>query len=155
MSYRLPASAIGGLALCVVVGCSAAPASSDPASVPSTATAASSSATVPTELVGTWETVTERGNAFSYEIRADGKYLYTGLMPDGDLEYTLQEGGRATVADGSLTFTPQRSLLTRKQTGQNDRQTWQTRPPRTFVWSVRDGELTLTGGGASATYTPA
>jgi len=106
-------------------------------------------AVLPDQLLGPWHMVTNHGGAFSYEFSSDGRYLYNGIMKNGSLEYTLQEGGRAAVHDDHITMTPQKSLLTRtdpQDAAQPSRSSWQTPAPRTLTWQVTGDQLTLAGG---------
>jgi len=109
---------------------------------------------VPTELAGVWNSVTERGNAFSYDIATDGRYLYVGLMRDGSQQYTLQENGTVAVRADEIVFTPNRTVVTRTDPMLAE-PTWTTspaRPPRRMTWSVSGRTLTLVEEGSPTSY---
>ena len=135
-----------GTALALVAALAGCESGSDP---PPTAPQA-----VPTELAGVWNAVTERGNAFSYEIATDGRYRYVGLMRDGSQQYTLQENGTVAVQADEVLFTPQHTLLTRTDPTLAE-PTWTTspkRPGRTVTWSVSGRTLTLVENGSPTSY---
>jgi hypothetical protein len=109
---------------------------------------------VPAELAGVWNLITERGNAFSYDIAADGRYVYVGLMRDGSQQYTLQENGTVAVQAEEVVFTPLRTLVTRNDPTLAE-PTWTTsptRPPRGMTWSVSGRTLTLVENGSPTSY---
>jgi len=107
---------------------------------------------VPDDLVGAWRSITERGNAFSYEFTADGKYLYNGIMQDGDLRYTLQEGGRASVSGDLITFRPQQTVMTRTENGSSTT-TKPQRPARQATFVVDGNSLRFTeADGSGSVY---
>ncbi len=109
---------------------------------------------IPTELACVWNSVTERGNAFSYDIATDGRYLYVGLMRDGSQQYTLQENGTVAVQAEEVVFTPQHTLVTRTDPTLAE-PTWTTspdRPPRSMTWSVSGRTLTLVENGSPTSY---
>ncbi|GAA2659747.1 hypothetical protein [Paractinoplanes durhamensis] len=113
---------------------------------------AAKKAVLPSDLVGAWRTVTASGSAFSYEFTADGKYLYNGIMQDGDLRYTLQEGGRASVAGDSITFKPQQTVMTRTENGVSTTSKPQ-RSAREAVFAVDGNSLTFTeADGSGSVY---
>ncbi|MEO3813471.1 hypothetical protein ABGB17_31120 [Sphaerisporangium sp. B11E5] len=102
---------------------------------------------VPEPLIGAWLMITERGNAFSYDLLADGRYRYNAIMPDGSLRYTLQEAGGFSVSGTRVTFTPRTSILTRtdpKDPVEPSVRSTPRRPPRTYTWAVAGDVLTLT-----------
>ncbi len=110
---------------------------------------------MPDKLVGAWNSITERGNAFSYQISADGRYIYVGIMRDGSQQYTLQEAGRVAVFANEIVFTPQQVELTRtdpEDTAEPTRQTSPSRPPRAMNWSISGRTLTLVESGQPTEY---
>jgi hypothetical protein len=109
-------------------------------------------AVLPENLVGAWNSITERGNAFSYEFTADGKYLYNGIMQDGDLRYTLQEGGRASISGTRITLRPQQTVVTRTENGASTT-TRPDRGARQMRFQVSGNRLTFTeSDGAGSVY---
>lgn len=98
---------------------------------------------LPANLVGDWETVTPNGNAFSYTFLANGKYVYFGLMKDGDLQYQLTEGGRASISGGRITFKPQLVEMVRTEAGASSTTNPQ-RDPRQLGFKVSGNRLTFT-----------
>jgi hypothetical protein len=109
---------------------------------------------VPVQLAGVWNLVTERGNAFSYDIATDGRYIYVGLMRDDSQQYTLQENGTVAVQAEVVVFTPQHTTLTRTDPTLAE-PTWTTspaRPPRRMTWSVSGRTLTMVEDGSPTSY---
>lgn len=128
------------------------PAAPEPAADPAVRKPPAKRSVVPDDLVGAWRSITERGNAFSYEFTADGKYLYNGIMQDGDLRYTLQEGGRASVSGDVITFRPQQTVMTRTQNGASTT-TKPQRPARQATFAVDGNSLTFTeADGSGSVY---
>jgi hypothetical protein len=114
--------------------------------------AAPPQAVVPAELVGAWNTVTERGNAFSYQISPDGRYVYVAIMSEGSQQYTLQEDGAVAVRGDEIVFTPRNTDITRTDPAEP---TWRDSPnrsPRSMTWVVSGRTLTLTEDGRSTDY---
>jgi hypothetical protein len=129
----------------------ARPTTNKPTNKPTTKPA-TKNAVIPADMVGAWRTVTERGSAFSYEFTADGKYLYNGIMQDGDLRYTLQEGGRASIAGNVITFRPQQTVMTRTESGVST-STKPQRPAREATFAVDGNSLTFTeSDGSGSVY---
>jgi hypothetical protein len=107
---------------------------------------------LPADLLGAWQTVTENGNAFSYELYADGKYAYNGIMQVDGLRYTLQEGGRAAVSGDQITFSPQITIMTRTENGESTT-TRPQRDPRELSFAVSGNRLTFTeSDGSGSVY---
>lgn len=129
-------------ALILLTGCG--PADPEPPSSPPVV--------VPADLVGSWSTVTERANGFSYAFSSDGQYMYVGVMRSGSQQYTLQEGGTITVTGSRIEVTPQRARLARTDAGQPTTTTSPIRPPRTVRWSISGRTLTLTENGSPTRY---
>lgn len=145
MSVRTVGLAIALVLLAPAVGCSSI--GTEPPTPPPVV--------VPNELVGAWNSITERGNAFSYEIAADGRYIYVGIMRDGSQQYTLQEAGRVAVSTNEIVFTPQQVTLTRtdpEDTAEPTRQTFPSRSPRAMNWSISGRTLTLVESGQPTEY---
>jgi hypothetical protein len=119
---------------------------------PTTQKPATKKSVLPADLVGAWRTVTESGSAFSYEFTADGKYLYNGIMQDGDLRYTLQEGGRASIAATMITFRPQQTVMTRTENGVSTKTTPQ-RGVRRATFEIDGNTLTFSeSDGSGSVY---
>ncbi len=137
-------------ALCIgLTGCS------EPAPTPPTPPAGTAVPAVPEELIGSWNMITERGNAFSYQINRDGKYVYVGIMIDGSLKYTIEEGGRAAFSGSQITFNPQIVTLTRtdpQDPGTPSTRSRPQRPPRAFTWRISGTTLTLVGAEGASTF---
>ncbi|GAB6899290.1 hypothetical protein [Kineosporia succinea] len=112
----------------------------------------SPSGRVPPELAGGWDMVTERGNGFSYEITADGKYVYVAMMIEGDLRYVLEEGGRVAISGTDITFSPQMATLTRTEGGEPGEASHPHRPVRTFSWSIDGDALALSDAEGTSTF---
>lgn len=129
------------------------PATKNPATrKPTTKPPAERSAVIPDDLVGAWETVTERGNAFSYELYADGKYIYNGIMQVDGLRYELSEGGRASVSGSQITFRPQIVEMVRSENG-TETTTRPQRDARRMAFVLSGNRLTFTeADGASSVY---
>jgi hypothetical protein len=109
-------------------------------------------AVLPADLLGAWQTVTENGNAFSYELYADGKYAYNGIMQVDGLRYTLQEGGRAAVSGDRITFSPQITIMTRTENGESTT-TRPQRAARQMSFAVSGNRLTFTeSDGSGSVY---
>ncbi len=145
MSVRIVGLAIALVLLALAVGCSST-GTEPPTPRP---------VVVPDKLVGAWNSITERGNAFSYQISADGRYIYVGIMRDGSQQYTLQEAGRVAVFANEIVFTPQQVELTRidpEDTAEPTRQTSPSRPPRAMNWSISGRTLTLVESGQPTEY---
>jgi hypothetical protein len=107
---------------------------------------------IPDDLVGAWETVTERGNAFSYELYADGKYIYNGIMEVDGLRYELSEGGRASISGSQITFKPQIVEMVRKENG-SETTTRPQRDARRMTFRLSGNRLTFTeADGAGSVY---
>jgi hypothetical protein len=117
-----------------------------------TATKKTATSVLPAKLVGAWRTITESGSAFSYELYADGKYLYNGIMQADGLRYTLQEGGRASVSGTQITFRPQQTVMTRTENGASTT-TRPVRGARRMGFEVSGNRLTFTeSGGVGSVY---
>lgn len=145
MSVRTVGLAIALVLIAPAVGCSST--GTEPPTPPPVV--------VPDELVGAWNSITERGNAFSYQISADGRYIYIGIMRDGSQQYTLQEAGRVAVSANEIVLTPQQVELIRTDpadTAEPTRRTSPSKPPRTMNWSISGRTLTLVEGGQPTEY---
>ena len=73
-------------------------------------------------------------------------------MQDGDLRYTLQEGGRASISGDVITFRPQQTVMTRTENGLSTT-TKPQRPARQATFEVDGNSLTFTeSDGSGSVY---